>query len=198
MSLFQTTLTTTALIWAIGTYMMQMYGGYTAQQANIHDSSGQAGREVDAGYVVGGTCMNVVLTLYLLYYIYGIRYEKHGDVFKLIGTLVLLVGLVLDIFLSIYIVQLTPTTKDNQVWEAYGWMYGVGTVNFLVRLFLIIQFQCSDVLARRVLKPGSTMVDQVRRTILPGNTGPQQGQRPDRGPNPFVKSEEGGRRRRRR
>ena len=196
MSLVQTAVTTTALVWAIGTYMMQMYGAYTAQQANIHD--GSAGREVDAGYVVGGTCMNVVLTLYLLYYIYAIRYEKHGDVFKLVGTLLLLTGLVVDIFLSVFVVQLAQTTADKQVWEAYGWMYGIGTINFFIRLFLIIQFQCSDVLARRVLKPSPTVVEQVKKTFLPGNTGPQQGQRPDRGPNPFVKTEEGGRRRRRR
>ena len=83
MSIQQTVITTIALVWAVGTYMMQMYGAYTAQQANLSDSTGRAGREVDAGFVVGGTLMNILLTLYLLYYIYAIRYDKHGDVFKI-------------------------------------------------------------------------------------------------------------------
>lgn len=198
-SLVQTGITTFALLWAIATYLMQMYGAYTAQQANIHDSTAgnKTGSEVDAGYVVGGTIMNALLTVYLLFYIYAFRYEKHGDVFRIVGTFVLIVGLALDIFLSVYAVPLTSTTTKGEIWQSYDWMYGIGTLNFIVRLFLIIQFQCSDVLARRLIKPGPSVVEQVKKTILPGNTGPQ-GQRPDRGPNPFVKSEEGGRRRRRR
>ena len=191
MSLAQTGITTFALLWAIVTYMMQMYGAYTAQQNNLGDSTGKAGHEVDIGYVVGGTTMNTLLTIYLLYYIYAIRYEKHGDVFKTVGTFILLVGLALDIFLSVYIVPLTSTTKSKEIWESYQWMYVVGSLNFCVRLFLIIQFQCSDVLARRLLKPGPVVADQVKKTILPGNSGPRPTQpaNPDHG---------GGRRRRRR
>jgi hypothetical protein len=192
MSIQQTALTTTALVWAMSTYMMQMYGAYTAQQANLSDSTRQAGREVDAGFVVGGTIMNILLTLYLLYYIYGIRYEKHGDVFKMVGTFILILGIALDIFFSVFILQLTPATIKGEIWQAYDWTYVISTLNFFVRLFLIVQFQCSDVLARK-FKIAPPVVETVRKQILPGNTGP----RPDRGPNPFVKSEEGGRRRHR-
>jgi hypothetical protein len=192
MSVAQTAITTFALIWAIGAYILQMYGAYTAQQSNLHDSTGASGHEVDAGYVFGSSAMNIFITLYLLYYIYAIRYDKHGDVFKVVSTAILLIGLALDIFLSVYIVQLTPTTIKKEVYQSYDWLYILGTVNFLVRIFLLIQFQCSDVLARRFIKPAA--VEQPRKQILPGNTGP----RPDRGPNPFVKNEEGGRRRRRR
>lgn len=192
-SLTQTMITTFALMWAIATYVMQMYGAYTAQQANITDSTGQKGTEVDAGFVIGGTAMNGVLTAYLLYYIYGYRYQKHGDTFRIVGTFVLLTGLALDIFLSIYAVQLRHATSKGEVWQSYDWMYGIGTLNFIVRLFLIIQFQCSDVLARTIQSS-----DQ-KKQFLPGNSGPQQqGQRPDRGSNPFVKTEGGGRRRHRR
>lgn len=193
MSIQQTVITTVALVWAVATYMMQMYGAYTAQQANLSDSTGRAGREVDAGFVVGGTIMNILLTLYLLYYIYAIRYDKHGDVFKIIGTFVLILGIALDIFFSVFAVQLTPATIKGEVWQSYDWMYVVTTLNFFVRLFLIVQFQCSDVLARRLKIAPAPVVENIRKQILPGNTGP----RPERGPNPFVKSEEGGRRRRR-
>jgi hypothetical protein len=193
MSIQQTVITTVALVWAVATYMMQMYGAYTAQQANLSDSTGQAGREVDAGFVVGGTIMNILLTLYLLYYIYAIRYDKHGDVFKIIGTFVLILGIALDIFFSVFAVQLTPATTKGEVWQSYDFMYAVTTLNFFVRLFLIVQFQCSDVLARRLKIAPAPVVENIRKQILPGNTGP----RPERGPNPFVKSEEGGRRRRR-
>jgi len=193
MSIQQTVITTVALVWAVATYMMQMYGAYTAQQANINDSTGRAGREVDAGFVVGGTIMNILLTLYLLYYIYAIRYDKHGDVFKIIGTFVLILGIALDIFFSVFAVQLTPATTKGEVWQSYDFMYAVTTLNFFVRLFLIVQFQCSDVLARRLKIAPAPVVENIRKQILPGNTGP----RPERGPNPFVKSEEGGRRRRR-
>jgi hypothetical protein len=193
MSIQQTAITTVALIWAVGTYMMQMYGAYTAQQANLSDSTGKAGREVDAGFVVGGTLMNILLTLYLLYYIYAIRYDKHGDIFKIVGTFVLILGIALDIFLSVFAVQVAPATLKGEVWQSYDWMYTIGTLNFLIRLFLIVQFQCSDVLARRLKIAPSPAVENVRKQILPGNTGP----RPDRGPNPFVKNEEGGRRRHR-
>lgn len=194
MSIVQTAVTTTALIWAIGTYVLQMYGAYTAQQANISDAS--KGLEVDAGYVVGGTIMNIVLTLYLLYYIYAIRYDKHGDMFKIAATFLLIAGIALDIFLAVYAVQVTPATTKGQVWQSYDWTYIVSSLNFLVRLFLIVQFQCSDVLARRFKSAPApaavpTVVEQVKKQFLPGNTGP----RPDRGPNPFVKSEEGGKRR---
>ena len=193
MSIQQTVITTVALVWAVATYMMQMYGAYTAQQANLSDSTGRAGREVDAGFVVGGTIMNILLTLYLLYYIYAIRYDKHGDVFKIIGTFVLILGIALDIFFSVFAVQLTPATTKGEVWQSYDFMYAVTTLNFFVRLFLIVQFQCSDVLARRLTIAPAPVVENIRKQILPGNTGP----RPERGPNPFVKSEEGGRRRRR-
>lgn len=193
MSIQQTAITTVALIWAVGTYMMQMYGAYTAQQANLSDSTGKSGREVDAGFVVGGTLMNILLTLYLLYYIYAIRYDKHGDIFKIVGTFVLILGIALDIFLSVFAVQVAPATLKGEVWQSYDWMYTIGTLNFLIRLFLIVQFQCSDVLARRLKIAPSPAVENVRKQILPGNTGP----RPDRGPNPFVKNEEGGRRRHR-
>jgi hypothetical protein len=193
MSIQQTVITTVALVWAVATYMMQMYGAYTAQQANLSDSTGQAGREVDAGFVVGGTIMNILLTLYLLYYIYAIRYDKHGDVFKIIGTFVLILGIALDIFFSVFAVQLTPATTKGEVWQSYDFMYAVTTLNFFVRLFLIVQFQCSDVLARRLKIAPAPVVENIKKQILPGNTGP----RPERGPNPFVKSEEGGRRRRR-
>jgi len=193
MSIQQTVITTVALVWAVATYMMQMYGAYTAQQANLSDSTGRAGREVDAGFVVGGTIMNILLTLYLLYYIYAIRYDKHGDVFKIIGTFVLILGIALDIFFSVFAVQLTPATTKGEVWQSYDFMYAVTTLNFFVRLFLIVQFQCSDVLARRLKIAPAPVVENIRKQILPGNTGP----RPERGPNPFVKSEEGGRRRRR-
>jgi hypothetical protein len=193
MSIQQTVITTLALVWAVATYMMQMYGAYTAQQANLSDSTGRAGREVDAGFVVGGTLMNILLTLYLLYYIYAIRYDKHGDVFKIIGTFVLILGIALDIFFSVFAVQLTPATIKGEVWQSYDWMYVVTTLNFFVRLFLIVQFQCSDVLARRLKIAPAPVVENIRKQILPGNTGP----RPERGPNPFVKSEEGGRRRHR-
>lgn len=192
MSNYQTALTTTALVWAMSTYMMQMYGAYTAQQANIHDSTGQAGREVDAGFIVGGTVMNIILTLYLLYYLYAIRYDKHGDFFKIFGTFVLILGIALDIFSSVFTLQITPATLKREIWQSYDWTYAISTFNFIVRLFLIVQFQCSDVLARR-FKVAPPVVETVRKQTLPGNTGP----RPDRGPNPFVKSEEGGRRRHR-
>ena len=137
--------------------------------------------------------MNILLTLYLLYYIYAIRYDKHGDVFKIIGTFVLILGIALDIFFSVFAVQLTPATTKGEVWQSYDFMYAVTTLNFFVRLFLIVQFQCSDVLARRLKIAPAPVVENIRKQILPGNTGP----RPERGPNPFVKSEEGGRRRRR-
>lgn len=176
---------------------MQIYGSATAQeQYQTHEGKGG---EIDIGFLVSSAVLNTFVTLYLLYYLLQVRFDKHTDYFNIVAGLLLIGGLCADIFLGVFIVDIANNSAEKAQNASYGWIYGIGSFNFIVRMFYIIQFQCSDILARKVVKPNTpTIVEQVKRQILPGNTGPQQGPRPDRGPNPFVKTEEGGRRRRRR
>jgi len=197
MSVIQTGLTVFVVLAAIGAYIMQIYG--TAQADQRYRVQGSTG-DIDVGFLISSTVLNSCVTIYLLYYLLQVRFEKHTDYFNILAGFLIIGGLAADIFLGVYIVSIANASTEKDQAASYGWIYGIGTINFIVRMFYIIQFQCSDVLARRV-KPmgGPTIVDQVKRQILPGSTAPQQqGPRPDRGPNPFVKTEEGGRRRRRR
>jgi len=182
MGLLQTGLTASAIIGAFSAYMMQIYGAYTAKKED--DGVG----EIDVGYIVGGAVLNSIVTLYLLYYLFEKRYDKHGEYFKVVGSTLLIAGLCVDIFLAAYVVQL-PTIGDRS--QAYIWIYFFSTFNFLVRVIYTIQFQCTDILAHRV-KPSLPVQQQDNKFIRPNNN--QNNNRPERGPNPFVKPEEGGRR----
>jgi hypothetical protein len=177
---------------------MQIYGSATAQE-HYQTHEGKGG-EIDIGFLVTSAILNTFVTLYLLYYLLQVRFDKHTDYFNIVAGLLLIGGLCADIFLGVFIVDIANNSPEKAQNASYGWIYGIGSFNFIVRMFYIIQFQCSDILARRVVKPvAPTITEQVKRAFLPGNSGPsQQGPRPDRGPNPFVKTEEGGRRRRRR
>jgi len=174
---------------------MQIYGTARGDQRYRQDASTGG---IDVGFLISSSALNACVTIYLLYYLLQVRFDKHTDYFNLLAGFLIIGGLCADIFLGVYIVSIANSSKEKDQAASYGWIYGVGTVNFIVRMFYIIQFQCSDVLARRVRPNAPNVVDQVKRQFLPGNSGPQQGPRPDRGPNPFVKSEEGGLRRRRR
>lgn len=193
MSVIQTGLTVFVVLSAIGAYIMQIYGSATAQE-QYQDHTGKSG-EIDIGFLITSAILNTFVTLYLLYYLLQVRFDKHTDYFNIVAGLLLIGGLCADIFLGVFIVDIANNSPEKSQNASYGWIYGIGTINFIVRMFYIIQFQCSDILARKVVRPNApAVVDQVKKTFLPGNTGP----RPDRGPNPFVKSEEGGVRRRRR
>jgi len=198
MSLIQTGITVFIVLAAIGAYIMQIYGSATAQQ-QYQDHTGKGG-EIDIGLLVSSAVLNTFVTLYLLYYLLQVRFEKHTDYFNLVAGLLIIGSLSADILLGVFIVDIANSSPEKAQNASYGWIYAIGSFNFIVRMFYIVQFQCSDILARRVAKPVTpTVIDQVKKTFLPGNTGPQQqGPRPDRGPNPFVRTEEGGRRRRRR
>lgn len=197
MSVIQTGLTVFVVLASIGAYIMQIYG--TAQADARYRQSSSTG-DIDVGFLISSAALNVCVTIYLLYYLLQVRFEKHSDYFNVVAGFLIIGGVCADIFLGVYIVGIANSSTEKDQAASYGWIYGVGTINFIVRMFFIIQFQCSDVLARKVIRPNApNIVDQVKKQILPGNSGPQQqGQRPDRGPNPFVKTEEGGRRRRRR
>jgi hypothetical protein len=187
-SLVRTGVTMSAIFATMLAYILQLYGAYTAQQANLH--AGASG-EIDAGYIVGGAFLNTVVSIYLIYCLFNVRFEKHGDLFKSIGTFLLIGGLLVDIFLAVYVLDLLPATADKKVWETYSWIYTLSTFNFLARLFYVVQFQCSDVHSPKI-KP------QFQENPFKKPFVQQQQQRPDRGPNPFVKPEEGGKSRRRR
>ena len=188
-SLVRTGLTTGAIFTTMVAYILQLYGAYTAQQANLHESTSG---EIDAGYIVGGAALNSIVTVYLLYSLFNIRFEKHGDLFKTIGAFLLITGILVDIFLAVYVLDLVPATADKNVWETYIWIYSISSFNFLARLFYVVQFQCSDVHAPKV-KPPQSQDNPFKKPFVQ-----QQQQRPDRGPNPFIKPEEGGKSRRRR
>jgi len=187
-SLVKTAITSFVIFLTAGGWILQMYGAFTAQQANLHES---ASGEIDAGYIVGGALLNTVVSIYLIYHLFNVRFEKHGDLFKSIGAFLLIGGVLVDIFLAVYVLDLVPATMDKQVWETYSWIYAISTFNFLARMFFVVQFQCSDVHAPKV-KP-QQQENPFKKPFVQ-----QQQQRPDRGPNPFVKPEEGGKSRRRR
>lgn len=194
MSVIQTGLTVFVVLAAIGAYIMQIYG--TAKADDRYRDKASNG-EIDVGFLISSAALNTCVTIYLLYYLLQVRFDKHTDYFNLLAGFLIVGGLCADIFLGVYIVQIANSSTEKDQAASYGWLYTFGTLNFIVRMFYIIQFQCSDVLARRVKPSGPTIVDQVKKQILPGNSGPQQqGQRPDSGPNPFVKSTGGKRLRR--
>lgn len=195
MSVVQTGLTVFVVLAAIGAYIMQIYGTARGDQRYRQDASTG---DIDIGFLISSSALNACVTIYLLYYLLQVRFDKHTDYFNLLAGFLIIGGLCADIFLGVYIVSIADSSTEKDQAASYGWIYGIGTINFIIRMFYIIQFQCSDILARRVRPTPSNVVDQSKRQFLPGNSGPQQGPRPDRGPNPFIKSEEGGGRRRRR
>jgi hypothetical protein len=185
--LVRTAITSLVIFTTMGAYILQVYGAYTAQQANLHES---ASGEIDAGYIVSGALLNSIVTVYLIYYLFNVRFEKHGDVFKTVGAFLLIIGMFLDIFLAVFVLDLIPATVDKKVWETYGWIYSISTMTFLSRIFYIVQFQCSDIGAPKI--KAQFQENQFKKPFVQQTAQP----RPERGPNPFVKTEEGGGKRR--
>ena len=89
-SLVRTGITMGAIFATMLAYILQLYGAYTAQQANLHAS---ASGEIDAGYIVGGAFLNSIVSVYLIYSLFNVRFEKHGELFKSIGAFLLIGGL---------------------------------------------------------------------------------------------------------
>jgi hypothetical protein len=183
----RTLITSLVIFTTMGAYILQVYGAYTAQQANLQES---ASVEIDAGYIVTGALLNTIVTVYLIYYLFNVRFDKHDALFKSLGTFFLIVGMFLDIFLAVFVLDLLPATFDKTVWETYSWIYSISTLTFISRIFYIVQFQCSDIGAPRVR-------NQPQENAFKKQPFGQQ-PRPERGPNPFVKPEEGGGKRRKR
>jgi hypothetical protein len=160
MSYLQTLVTVLAILLAVGAYLVSMYGIYEAQ------TGGQD--EIDLTYIAVPSVLNSLITVYLLYYLVYIRSEKHTTPYKMIGITLLIAGLLSDVYFTMTDKELRGTKA------ATGLMYAVTTFNFIVRLYFVIQFQCSDVLARYV-KP-----TQVESTKPPSQTQFQRPSRPDR------------------
>jgi hypothetical protein len=136
MSIIQTGITVAAILAAVGAYLLSMYGTYQGQA--------EGKDEIDITYISVPSVLNSVIVIYLLYYLLYIRGEKHTFQFKIIGTVLLIVGLLSDIYFDFSNKSLRPTGA------ATGMLYSISTFNFIVRLFLIIQFQCADPFARRI------------------------------------------------
>jgi hypothetical protein len=136
MSLAQTLITVLAIVLAVGAYLVSMYGIYEAQAGGQDD--------IDLTYIAVPSVLNSLITLYLLFYLMYIRTEKHTSLYKMVGITILIAGLLSDVYFTMTDKELRGTKA------ATGIMYAVTTFNFIIRLYFIIQFQCSDVLARYI------------------------------------------------
>jgi hypothetical protein len=135
MNLIQTVVTLTAVITGVSAYLVSMYGIYAAQKEGKDD--------VEVEYIAIPSVLNLLVTMYLILHL--IQTQKHVLVYKVIGITILIVGLLCDIYFTMLDSELRKTGA------ATGLMYSITTVNFIVRLFFMIQFQCSDVFARKVV-----------------------------------------------
>lgn len=150
----QTAVTVAAILFTVGGYLLSMYGIYLGQ------SSGSD--TIDVEYIAGPTALNGVVVIYLLYYLLYVRGDKHTTAYKIVGTLLLILGLILDIYLTFSDKELRPTKA------ATGLLYGFTSINFVIRLFFIIQFHCTDYFARKVkAEPHTRAPRQQQQTIAP-------------------------------
>jgi peptidoglycan biosynthesis protein MviN/MurJ (putative lipid II flippase) len=154
MNNIQTAVTVGAILFTVGGYLLSMYGIYLGQ------SSGSD--TIDVEYIAGPTALNGVVVIYLLYYLLYVRGDKHTTAYKLVGTTLLVLGLVLDIYLNFSDKDLRPTKA------ATGLLYGFTSINFVIRLFFIIQFHCTDYFARKVkAEPQQRAPRQQQQQTIP-------------------------------
>jgi peptidoglycan biosynthesis protein MviN/MurJ (putative lipid II flippase) len=132
----QTAVTVGAILFTVGGYLLSMYGIYLGQ------SSGSD--TIDVQYIAGPTTLNGFVVIYLLYYLLYVRGDKHTIAYKILGTFLLIIGLILDIYLNFSNKDLRPTKA------ATGLLYAFTSINFVIRLFFIIQFHCTDYFGRKV------------------------------------------------
>lgn len=150
--MIQTGITVSAILAVVGAYLLSMYGIYQGQ------SEGKD--EINITYISVPSVLNCIVVIYLLYYLLYIRGEKHTFVYKIVGTVVLIAGLLSDIYFDVGDKSLRSTGA------ATGMMYTVSTINFIVRLFYIIQFQCTDPFGRKV-KPEQPKQQQQQQQQKP-------------------------------
>jgi len=136
MSILQTSLTVGAILAGVAAYLLSMYGVYQSQLEGKDD--------IDITYVAVPSTLNSVIVIYLLYYLLYVNGDKHTPQFKLGGAVLLILGLMTDVYLDLSNKTLRPSGY------ATGTLYTISTFNFVVRLFLIIQFHCADPFLRRV------------------------------------------------
>lgn len=194
---YQTASTMAMIILTIGSFLLQMYGAYSAQQDNLNTKGD--GR-ISPGYVIGGATLNSMVTMYLIFYLFNYSFkDSYGDLYKVLGTFILITIMAVDIYLAGWVLDLP--NKDNndpgKNWEKYGWIYGIGSVSFLIRLWCVVSFQCSDLLTAKYKSLYPPPVE-VKKPSFPPNPNPNQPRSSDTGK--FIPKSEapvGGKHRRR-
>jgi peptidoglycan biosynthesis protein MviN/MurJ (putative lipid II flippase) len=136
MNNIQTAITVAAILFTVAGYLLSMYGIYLGQSTGSDT--------INIEYIAIPSALNGVVAIYLLYYLLYIRGDKHSVEYKIAGTFLLLLGLILDIYLNFADKDLRPTKA------ATGILYLFTSINFVIRLYFIIQFHCTDYFGRKV------------------------------------------------
>jgi peptidoglycan biosynthesis protein MviN/MurJ (putative lipid II flippase) len=132
----QTAITVAAILFTVAGYLLSMYGIYLGQSTGSDT--------INIEYIAIPSALNGLVAIYLLYYLLYIRGDKHSVEYKIAGTFLLLLGLILDIYLNFADKDLRPTKA------ATGILYLFTSINFVIRLYFIIQFHCTDYFGRKV------------------------------------------------
>ena len=136
MNNIQTAVTVAAILFTVAGYLLSMQGIYLGQTTGSDT--------INIEYIAIPSALNGLVVVYLLYYLLYVRGDKHTTAYKLVGTFLLVLGLILDIYLNFADKDLRPTKA------ATGLLYTFTSINFVIRLYFIIQFHCTDYFGRKV------------------------------------------------
>jgi len=195
---YQTAFTMSMIIVTVGAYILQLFGAYSAQQNNL---TKQEDGRIQPGYVIGGATLNSMVTMYLIFYLFNYSFkDSYGDLYKVLGAFILITIMAVDIYLAGWVLDL-PNKDSNDPgknWEKYGWIYGIGSLSFLIRLWCVVKFQCSDLLTAKYKLAYPPAPAEFKKPNFPPNPNPTQPRSSDTGK--FIPKSEapvGGKHRRR-